>query len=91
MGWSQSKEENKDSHNAVAIATVQNLSSQVENKLNYVGIGLIIVGIVLLFALCYFIRNKCRNCANKWLTKSVSKLPPLTRIDVTPRAQAPVY
>lgn len=75
MGLGPSTEENKDSHNAIAIATVKNLSTTVESKLNYVGIGLIICGIVLIFVLCYVLRIKCKKSAMKWLQKAVVKLP----------------
>lgn len=87
MGLSQGKEEN-NSHNAIAIAKVENLSNQVESKLNYVGIGLIALGIILLLAICYFVRMKCKQCARSWVQKTIGNLPP-TAIKVHTVASPP--
>lgn len=82
MGWGQSKPE-KDSHDTIAIAQVQNLSGQVEAKLNYVGIGVIILCVVLTLLLLYLIRSKCKQCARTWVTRTIEKAaPPLAVVRV---------
>lgn len=91
MGYNQSKPEDKNSHNAIAIAKVENLSSQVESKLNYVGVGLIILGIISVIFLCYFVRNRCKQCARNWVQKTVGNLPPTAirvhNVPVAPQQQ----
>lgn len=87
MGWSQSKEEQANSHNTIAIAKVENLSNQVESKLNFVAIGLIVIGVISIIIMCYFIRAKCKQCARSWVQKTVGNLPPTAiRIDGVPVA-----
>lgn len=76
MGLSQGKQEADNSHNAIAIAKVENLSTQVESKLNYVGIGLIILGVCLCIFFCYFVRSRCKQCAKAWVQKTVGNMPP---------------
>lgn len=75
MGWGQSKTEEHETNN-IAIAQVQTISNQMESKLNYVGIGLIVLGALLVILLCYAVRTKCRNYARTWVRKTVADLPP---------------
>lgn len=85
MGYGQSKEDTQN----IAIAQVTTLSGQVDAKLNYVGIGLIVVGIIMSVIICYGVRAKCRRIATSWVRKAVEKLPPTTvRVESTQRPQA---
>lgn len=74
MGWGQSKPA-KEEHNAIAIAQVHAVSAQVDNKLNILGILLIVVSVAMMFMLCFVIRAKCKNYARKWLSKTIKDLP----------------
>lgn len=84
MGGGQSQEESKQAN--IAIAQVQTMSGQVEAKLNYCGIALMVVGAILVIWFCYAVRTKCRRAAKRWLSKAVADLPP-TAIKVQPAPQ----
>lgn len=82
MGLGPSKDDKSQNSN-IAIAQVQSLSGQVESKLNYVGIGLLVIGVVLLIIFLYVLRAKCKRHVNSWLRKTVESLPPPTAIRVS--------
>lgn len=84
MGGGQSQEDNKQTN--IAIAQVQTMSGQMETKLNYLGITLIVIGAILIIWFCYAVRTKCRRTAKRWLSKAVADLPP-TAIKVQTTAQ----
>ncbi|XP_073959739.1 uncharacterized protein [Choristoneura fumiferana] len=87
MGWGQSKDEEKESHNTVAIAQVKNFSGQVESKLNYVGIALIVICAVLTVLLLYIIRRKCKDYTQSWVRRAMEKAsPPLAAVRVIPES-----
>lgn len=84
MGYNQSKEKEENAHNTIAVAKVEMMSNQMELKINYLGIGMIVVGVLLAVFLCFLIRAKCKQRAQAWLEKAVNKVP-LTSV----RAQVP--
>lgn len=87
MGYNLSKEEKEPSNN-IAIAQVQAVSGQVETKLNYLGIVLIIISVILGVLFCYAVRTKCRRAAKRWLRRAVADLPPPT---IKTEPPTPVY
>jgi hypothetical protein len=85
MGYGQSKED--ASHNNIAIAEVHSVTGQVDTKLNYFGIILLVISVVLVLFLLYFIYNKCRQCIQSWLQKAVARVQPATVVVHREQAQ----
>lgn len=57
-------------------AQAQVLNGQVEEKLNYYGIMIIVMFVILAFVLCYGLRRNCIYRARRWLQKEVDTMVP---------------
>lgn len=91
MGHSQSS---ADKNEANAQAQVINNVTQVETKLNYVTIVLIVIACAFLIIIIYTLRRQCLKKTQSWLRKELNKAggpAPLQRVQVQPAPQHPTY
>lgn len=92
MGFGQSKNQNQEQEaQNVAFAQAIAGSTHVDNKLNYFGIVLIVIVVLLAIIFCYGIRLQCQKKVRNWLRKGavgVGLSPPVIQVQAARPATA---